>query len=33
MTIESLIWLIPLPPVLAFFVIMLFTNRYKGLSH
>ncbi len=33
MTTETLIWLIPLPPVLAFFVIMLFTNRSKGLSH
>ncbi len=33
MTTETLIWLIPLPPVLAFFVIMLFTNRRKGLSH
>jgi NADH-quinone oxidoreductase subunit L len=33
MTTESLIWLIPLPPILAFFVIVLFTNRRKGLSH
>jgi len=33
MTTESLIWLIPLPPVLAFFLIVLFTNRRKGLSH
>ena len=34
MTTEALlIWLIPLPPVLAFFLIMLFTNRSKALSH
>ncbi|MBI2331130.1 MAG: NADH-quinone oxidoreductase subunit L [Chloroflexi bacterium] len=26
-------WLIPLPPVLAFFLIVLFTNRSKALSH
>jgi NADH-quinone oxidoreductase subunit L len=28
-----MIWLIPLPPVLAFFLIILFTNRNKALSH
>jgi len=33
MTTENLIWLIPLPPVLAFFLIVLFTNRSKVLSH
>ena len=33
MTTETLIWLVPLPPVLAFFLIILFTNRNKGLSH
>jgi NADH-quinone oxidoreductase subunit L len=33
MTIELLIWLIPLPPILAFFLIVLFTNRNKALSH
>jgi len=33
MTTETLIWLIPLPPVLAFFLIVLFTNKYKALSH
>src|SRR5512145_2887693 len=33
MTTETLIWLIPLPPVLAFFLIVLFTNRWKALSH
>jgi NADH-quinone oxidoreductase subunit L len=33
MTTETLIWLIPLPPLLAFFLIVLFTNRSKGLSH
>ncbi len=30
---ETLIWLIPLPPALAFFLIVLFTNRNKALSH
>src|SRR5574338_1114415 len=29
----TLIWLIPLPPVLAFALIVLFTNRSKVLSH
>ena len=29
----TLIWLIPLPPLLAFFLIILFTNRHNGLSH
>src|SRR6185436_7329019 len=33
MSTETLIWLIPLPPVLAFFLIVLFTNRSKSLSH
>jgi len=33
MTTETLIWLIPLPPVLAFFLIVLFTNKNKTLSH
>src|SRR6202142_1032084 len=33
MTIETLIWLIPLPPLIAFFLIVLFTNRNKALSH
>ena len=33
MTTETLIWLIPLPPALAFFLIVLFTNRSKALSH
>lgn len=33
MTTETLIWLIPLPPLLAFFLIVLFTNRQKALSH
>jgi len=33
MTTETLIWLIPLPPVLAFFLIVLFTNQSKALSH
>jgi NADH-quinone oxidoreductase subunit L len=30
---ELLLWLIPLPPILAFFIIVLFTNRTKWLSH
>ena len=33
MAIETLIWLIPLPPLLAFFLIVLFTNKSKALSH
>jgi NADH-quinone oxidoreductase subunit L len=33
MTTEILIWLIPLPPVLSFFLIVLFTNKNKALSH
>jgi NADH-quinone oxidoreductase subunit L len=33
MTTELLIWLLPLPPLLAFFLIVLLTNRSKGLSH
>lgn len=33
MSIENLIWLIPLPPLLAFFLIVLFTNKWKALSH
>ncbi len=31
--IETLIWLIPLPPLLAFFIIVLGTNSRKSLSH
>jgi len=31
--VETLIWLIPLPPLLAFFIIMLWTNPRKALSH
>ena len=33
MTTETLIWLIPLPPILAFFLIVLLTNKSKALSH
>jgi len=33
MATEILIWLIPLPPLLAFFLIVLFTNKNKALSH
>src|SRR3989304_3775782 len=33
MTTESIIWLLPLPPIVAFFLIVLFTNRSKALSH
>jgi NADH-quinone oxidoreductase subunit L len=30
---DTLIWFIPLPPLLAFFAIMLYTNHNKALSH
>ena len=30
---KFIIWLLPLPPLLSFFVIILFTNKNKGLSH
>ncbi len=33
MATELLIWLIPLPPLLAFFIITLLTTRNKALSH
>lgn len=33
MTTEMIVWLIPLPPLLAFFLIVLFTNKSKALSH
>ncbi len=33
MTTETILWLIPLPPLLAFFLIVLLTNRSRGLSH
>ncbi len=33
MSSELLTWLIPLPPLVAFFLIVLFTNRSKALSH
>jgi NADH-quinone oxidoreductase subunit L len=33
MTNELLIWLIPLPPILSFGLIVLFTNRSKTISH
>lgn len=33
MTPETLIWLIPLPPLLAFFLILLFTRKNNALSH
>ena len=33
MAIETLMWLIPLAPLVAFGLIVLFTNRYKALSH
>jgi NADH-quinone oxidoreductase subunit L len=33
MTSETLTWLIPLPPLMAFFLIVLATNRSKALSH
>jgi NADH-quinone oxidoreductase subunit L len=30
---KYIIWLLPLPPLLSFFVITLFTNKHKALSH
>ncbi|MBN2148358.1 MAG: NADH-quinone oxidoreductase subunit L [Anaerolineales bacterium] len=33
MDIQTLVWLLPLPPLLAFFLIILFTNRGRALSH
>lgn len=33
MSTVTFVWLLPLPPVLAFFLIVLFTNRSKWLSH
>jgi NADH-quinone oxidoreductase subunit L len=33
MSIASIVWLLPLPPFLAFVFIILFTNRHKALSH
>jgi len=33
MATETLTWLLPLPPLLAFFFIILFTNKRKALSH
>ncbi len=33
MQIETLVWLIPLPPILAFFTIVLGANRSNRLSH
>lgn len=32
-TVNLLIWLLPLPPLLSFFIIVLFTNRNRALSH
>ena len=33
MATENIIWLLPLPPLLAFFIIILFTNKSNKLSH
>jgi NADH-quinone oxidoreductase subunit L len=33
MSTDLLVWLLPLPPLLVFFIIILLTNRYKALSH
>jgi NADH-quinone oxidoreductase subunit L len=33
MTLETIIWLVPLLPLVAFFMIVLFTNQSKTLSH
>lgn len=30
---ELFVWLLPLPPLLAFFIILLFTNKSKWISH
>ena len=30
---STLVWLLPAPPLLAFFLIILLTNRSKSLSH
>jgi NADH-quinone oxidoreductase subunit L len=30
---STIVWLLPLPPFVAFVLIILFTNRYKALSH
>jgi NADH-quinone oxidoreductase subunit L len=30
---KLIIWLLPLPPLLSFFIILLFTNKRKALSH
>lgn len=32
-SLELLVWLLPLPPLLAFFIIILFTNKSKWISH
>ncbi len=33
MEMSTLVWLLPVPPLLAFFLIIFLTNRSKGLSH
>jgi NADH-quinone oxidoreductase subunit L len=33
MNVANIVWLLPVPPILAFFVIVLLTNRSKWLSH
>ncbi len=33
MTTETMTWLIPFPPLLAFFLVVLLTNRNKAMSH
>ncbi len=33
MTTQSLVWLIPLPPLVAFALIILWTNKWKAVSH
>ena len=33
MSTELLVWLIPLPPLLAFFIIILLTNKLNAVSH
>jgi NADH-quinone oxidoreductase subunit L len=31
--VTNLVWLVPLPPLIAFALIVLFTNKNKALSH
>ena len=33
MSFETLVWIIPLPPIISFFLITIFTRKNRGLSH